>query len=383
MVLPNYKNGSIVNLISTIIQSRGGRSKYNPLKILHPKEIKDAKNIVLLILDGFGMDLLKRHAKNSVFSKCLRGEMTPVFPSTTSAAMSTFYFGVPSQQHGLTAWYMHLKEFGGVVAILPFVTRTGWQSLEDIGIDAKKYLNQKSVFEKIKTSGYFINPKKIVNSAFSKAVKGKAKATGYSSLGGMFRSIKKAVRTNNKKKFIFAYWDGIDHLSHLFGPQNKKVKSHIKEIEKEFVKFLRSIEGTDTTVIVTADHGQIQCKKTIFLNDYPEIKECLAVPMCGEPRAAFMYVRPSKVKQFLREYNKHLKKYCTIAKSEDLIKKNYFGLGKAHKHLFDRIGDFILFPKGNYMIFDCLYQEERRVLKDNHGGLSKEEMLVPLMVVKT
>lgn len=29
---PNYKNGSIVNLMSSIIKKLGGKSKYNPLK---------------------------------------------------------------------------------------------------------------------------------------------------------------------------------------------------------------------------------------------------------------------------------------------------------------------------------------------------------------
>jgi len=152
-IKPNYKDGSIVNLMSTIIRARGGSSQYNPLKLLKPAEIKDTKNIVLLVLDGFGIDLLKRHAKDSVFAKHMKGRITSIFPSTTSAAMSTFYFGVPAQQHGLTAWYMQLKEFGAVVSILPSVIRYGWHGLE---IDTKKYLNQKSVFDKMKTPGYFI-----------------------------------------------------------------------------------------------------------------------------------------------------------------------------------------------------------------------------------
>ena len=382
MVLPNYKDGSIVNLISTVVRARGGRSQYGPLKILKPAEIKDTKNIVLLILDGFGMDLLKRHASDSIFSEHLRGQMTSVFPSTTTAAMSTYYFGVPAQQHGLTSWFMNLKEFGSVISILPGYPRFGREKLDDLGVDVRKFINQKSILDRIKTSSYFIQPKKISDSAFSKIAQGQAKSFAYRSLPGLFRSIKKAIKSSNKKKLVFAYWDGVDHLSHKFGPKHKIVERHIGMVEKQLVTFLKSIEGTDTTVLISADHGHIQVSKNIYLNKYPDIMDCLTVPMCGEPRAAFVYVRPSKLKQFMKAYNKHLKKYCTLMKSEHLIKKQYFGLGKPHKHLFDRIGDFILFPKKDYVLSYYLFHEQPGFMKGNHGGLSKEEMLVPLIVIK-
>ena len=46
MFQPDYKGGSIVNLMSSIARARGGKTPYTPLKLLPPKEIKDYKNIV-------------------------------------------------------------------------------------------------------------------------------------------------------------------------------------------------------------------------------------------------------------------------------------------------------------------------------------------------
>ena len=51
MALPNYKDGSIVNLMSSIAGSFGLKTKYKPLKDL--ANIK-SKNIVLIIIDGLG-----------------------------------------------------------------------------------------------------------------------------------------------------------------------------------------------------------------------------------------------------------------------------------------------------------------------------------------
>jgi hypothetical protein len=49
--------------------------------------------------------------------------------------------------------------------------------------------------------------------------------------------------------------------------------------------------------------------------------------------------------------------------------------------LLDRIGDYILIMKGNYVIKDRLLGETMHFLKANHGGMSGKEMFVPLITV--
>jgi len=65
---------------------------------------------------------------------------------------------------------------------------------------------------------------------------------------------------------------------------------------------------------------------------------------------------------------------------EDLIKKGYFGLFKPNKKLLDRAGNYILLMKDNYSIQDVIIGDDRRQNKACHGGVSKEEMFVPLIV---
>ena len=48
MYLPNYEDGSIVNLMSSIKKSLGGKHPYKELKVLSSKDIKGSKNVVLL-----------------------------------------------------------------------------------------------------------------------------------------------------------------------------------------------------------------------------------------------------------------------------------------------------------------------------------------------
>lgn len=175
-----------------------------------------------------------------------------------------------------------------------------------------------------------------------------------------------------------------DFLCHKYGVKSKESLSHFGQIERNAASFLRSIEGTNTSVIITADHGLIDVpwRKIIDISKHPKLKETLTLPLCGEPRAAYCYVHPLKVKQFEGYMRKHFTKKCTVHKSEDLIKNNYFGLFKPNKNLFDRVGDYVIIMKDNYAIRDRILGEKEEKHIGRHGGISKEEMYVPLIFAK-
>ena len=73
---------------------------------------------------------------------------------------------------------------------------------------------------------------------------------------------------------------------------------------------------------------------------------------------------------------------CELHKSKELIKQNYFGLFKPNEKLFERVGHYTLIMKENYVIIDSLTGEDRSWLKGIHGGLSEDEMYVPLIIIK-
>ncbi|MFZ5955540.1 MAG: alkaline phosphatase family protein [Nanoarchaeota archaeon] len=211
-----------------------------------------------------------------------------------------------------------------------------------------------------------------------------SKTLPYEDLSGMFEQIKKAINSNNKRKYIYAYWDKLDAFNHKYGVGYKESEKHFKEIEKNLKKFINDITNTDTALIIVSDHGFVNTpfEKIIKLEDNPKMKECFTLPLCGERRTAFCYVHPLKAKQFETYVMKNLDRYCELYKSQDLINKNFFGLFEANLNLFDRVGDYILILKENYIIRDEITEKEKRFSIGHHGGISKEEMLVPLIFIK-
>ena len=380
MELPNYKNGSIVNLMSSIGKALGAKPIYEELSLLPAKDLKDAKNIVLIVLDGLGYEYLKN--KNSILNKGLKGKITSVIPSTTAAAITTFVTGVAPQQHAITGWFMHFKELGVVSTILYFKPRMEGQPFTAQGVKVEDILDTRCFSEKIKTSSYMVTHAEIIDSDFLKANSKSSKILGHKTLGDFFLQIRKAIDSHAGRKYIYAYWSKFDSVSHEYGTNSKEAKKHFLEIDKKINSFINDIKGTNTTLIITADHGFIDTtkKRIIKLEDHPKLKECLTLPFCGEPRLVYCYVHPGKAKQFEIYVKNKLNRFCSLHKSEEIINKNYFGLFKPNPRLMDRVGDYVLIMKENYVFIDKVLKEERHFYIGNHGGVSKEEMYVPLIV---
>ncbi len=296
-MLPNYKDGSIVNLMSSIAGAFNGKTGYSELKILDSEKLK-SKNIVLIVVDGLGYEYLKK--KKSVFNENLAGSMTSVFLSTTASAITSFLTGVAPQQHAFTGWYIFLKEIGVISRILPFNLRVGGPELSFYGVDIKDILEEKNFFKRIKASCYSVIPEKIFESDFTNLTSEGSRKLGYRTMNGFFKQIKRAINHSKKRKYIYAYWSEFDSICHENGIGSRKCEKHFKELDKKMRRFLKSVEGTNTTVIVSADHGftNIDLKNWIWVDKHPKLKECLTMPLCGEGRVAFCYVKPSRVKEF-------------------------------------------------------------------------------------
>src|SRR5258705_13938635 len=115
---PDYEGGSLVNLLASVVASRGGKPLHAPLRNFQFPTA--AKNLVLLIIDGLGDNYLARRGRGSELHRRRRMTLTSVFPSTTASAITTSYTGRTPLEHGLTGWFTYFSEAGCLAAPLPF-----------------------------------------------------------------------------------------------------------------------------------------------------------------------------------------------------------------------------------------------------------------------
>jgi hypothetical protein len=119
------------------------------------------------------------------------------------------------------------------------------------------------------------------------------------------------------------------------------------------------------------------------MNDLPEINKMLEFPLCGEPRAAYCYVKKNYRDTFKKIVEDKIGHAVKVFEREELISNDFFGLNEPFEKLDSRIGDFVLLCKDNYVIKDFLENEEVKFHAADHGGLSADEMFVPLIVFES
>lgn len=387
-LLPDYHGGSIVNLMDTLVEGLGGTcpgANPAPLAVLPPAEIAGHRQVVLIVVDGLGDAFLSRMGPDTRLGACRRARLTSVFPSTTAAAVTTFLTGLAPRQHGLTGWHMYFRELGAVLAVLPGKPRYGGMTLSQAGYDAGRFFGHRSVFDGLPCASRTVTPRHLAHSDFNLAHLGRAALVPYDGLEGFFATIANTLTTEQgrRRRFVYAYWPELDRIAHEAGSLSVAAEEHFRSWDEAFGQFLERVAGTDSLVIVTADHGFIDTDEahTVSLEHHPDLSACLALPLCGEPRVAYCYVRPDQARIFENYVGNRLARSAELHRSHDLIDQGWFGQGPAHPRLADRVGDYTLVMRENFVIRDWLPGETPYRQAGVHGGVSALEMRVPLAVV--
>jgi len=383
-VKPDYDGGSIVNLMSTVVAGFGVTSGYAGLRDLSSEEIAAARSVVLLVVDGLGYRFLSRSHAGATLRAHLRATITSTFPSTTAAGITTFLTGLAPQQHGLTGWHMYFREVGAVLAVLPFRPRHGGASLVAAGITPQALLGNTPVFDQLPARSWIVSPASIVDSDFNVAHAGGARRMAYEHVDELFAALKEIVRREGPQRYVYAYYSDLDSLAHAYGIGSDEAEAELGRIDAQFARFIEEVAGSDTLVIVTADHGfiDIRPETMIELDDHPELADTLMLPLCGEPRIAYCYVRPGASETFERYIESRLGHCAHVMPSDNLIAQGWFGRGELHPRLADRIGHYTLLMKDGYAIRDRVPGDRRHPLIGVHGGPTEDEMLVPLVVAR-
>jgi hypothetical protein len=252
------------------------------------------------------------------------------------------------------------------------------------GIDPAKLYGLVPVAERIRTAAFVVAPGYIAGSDFNLALSGGARILPFEDLNGMFRTTAAVLRREPGPKYLYLYWPRLDTLGHQQGIEAQATVCHLQEIERALTDFLIQTAGTDTLVVATADHGQIDTSSAdrLDLADHPTLARALVMPPCGEPRAAFCYLKPGHLDRFTDYCRTRLADHLEVIPSQDLLAQGLFGLGQPNPRLPERIGDLTLLMRGNSVIHEYLPSETPHVQIGAHGGLSRTELLVPLCLMR-
>jgi 2-haloacid dehalogenase len=96
--------------------------------------------------------------------------------------------------------------------------------------------------------------------------------------------------------YIYAYWTEPDSCLHELGADAPAVKTLLRDMERKIESALKQIRNK-TDVLITADHGHTDIE-SLFIDDFPELLECLVHPLSLESRCVSMFIKPERIAEF-------------------------------------------------------------------------------------
>ena len=383
-MLPDYSGGNLVNLMQSVASACGQReTRYPPLTALPAARLSEARHLVFLVIDGLGQQTLDEALFCPNLQRHQITTLNSVFPSTTASAITTFMTGLAPAQHGLTGWHMYLDEIDQTLAILPLTPRNeaARRRPEDL---PPMLFDTPTLFQQLDRDCWVLSPEKIVDTPFNIWHARGATRVAYNGLPEMFTQLTRLLNEAQAPRFIYAYYPDLDTVSHRFGTRSEQARHTLAAVDTAFVDFVDGAQGRDAWLLVTADHGFIDSppERVISLDDHPSLAALLTRPLCGERRAAYSYVAPAKHAALAAYVEQHLAHCTDLRRSAELIDAGWFGPPPFHPRLAARVGDFTLVMKDHWTIKDWLPGEKRYRMLGVHGGISRDEMHVPLVALQ-
>ncbi|HJV26403.1 MAG TPA: alkaline phosphatase family protein [Aromatoleum sp.] len=381
-VVPDYGDGGLYGLVASFRAYLQGRAWTPPSNGAARNEDAN-RSLVFLLVDGLGDTFLQRFGTGSTLLAHRTGHLTSVFPSTTASAVTTTLTGLAPAAHGLTGWFVHDRRFGGVLAPLPMLVR-GNGPVEGL-FPLQRLFPYQTLFQHRGRPASLIYPHYLAGSPFSRRHSRGARVAPYTGLDSMVDAIVRELQSfGTQSGYVHAYYPVFDALSHTHGCESSQVIARFQRIDASFSRLLERLQGCNCDIVVSADHGFIDSppQQQVRLEDYPDAKRLLNTPLFGERRAAFFGLRPGAERDFKAFSDEVLHGKAVLSSSESLRQSGLLGPGKPHRKLAERTGTHVLLMEPGWTILDRLPDETEHAMLGVHGGLSPQEMWIPLICAR-
>lgn len=359
----NYKN-SLVNFTAALMKNYNIQSEYEPSALVEYLLSKKYKHVVVILLDGLGSKVIDDNLSNGSILKTHQiMSLNSVYPPTTVAATTALITGKAPIESGWLGWHLYLeKEDPSVVLFKNKVYATN-EDFTKYQVNDK--INRNVWFKTLRgTKTYTINP-----------------AWGENGVESFADGIElvKEICSKEEKNFTYFYWDHPDYLMHEYGTTSQIVKVNLFDLEANILKLSEELPN-DTIVFITADHGMIDVEP-IEIKNYPDFKECLEKPFAGEGRCAQFYVKDGYAGKFESLFEEYFGDSFDLYTKSEFIKSHLAGLYKEHEITNVALGDYVAVGvKEGFFVEEI--KEDDVVFKAHHAGLTKEEVEIPVVLLK-
>ncbi len=361
--------------------------------------------LILFFVDAFGWRFFERYAEKYEFLKMLLrhgviSKMTSQFPSTTAAHVTCMHTGLNVGQSGVYEWNYYEPLVDEVITplIFAYAGDKDRDTLMRAGIPADAYFPRHTIYQRLQSkavASYVFQSAAYTPSTFSNVVYKGATVIPYRGLSDALTHLAELVLSDKAPvAYYFLYFDKIDAICHTYGPNSNQFEQIIDAFLRMMAElFYKRLAGKieHALFVMTADHGQIEVdpRRTFFLNwhaagieQYMQTNRNgkLIVP-AGSARDMFLHIKEEWIDEAIALLQKRLGNKAEVYRTQQLVAQNFFGSAQPSNEFMARVGNVVILP---YRYESVWWYETGRFdmhFLGHHGGLTPEEMEIPLALL--
>lgn len=359
MLIPSTSGRGLVNLVAELERRLRGTSVAEPLDDDLAALVPEGPSICFALFDGLGAS---QADQSEHFSGSIRGVLHAPFPTTTTVSLASVATGRVAQGHGVVGHLMWLPQLGTVANVLKFITPDG----RSIDPDTRTFLPGETLWERLRSAGIepvTVQPGGFAGSPLSNILYRGCRFEAVWSKSEWVDATADLV--SQPGRFVFAYWPDVDVAAHVSGRASEPYRRAVTEAGRLWERLRQRVT---VPLIGTADHGHLDYRESgkMLLRE-ARMRE---LTWFGDSRALMARGDASLAEQLLESTGADLY-------GPDEFEPWFGRDPEPHPELAERLPhvvalapeDRLLLPRG----FD-------RRLVGYHGGLSRAEVEIPLLV---
>jgi len=368
-VLPRYGAGALCDVLPSAAAALGVPGFDDVLGL------PAVRSVCVLLVDGLGWNLLRRNAADAPFLTSIADGTAPItagFPSTTATSLTSLGTGLPPGQHGVLGYQVAIPGAGRLLDALRW----------DPDIDPLAWQPQATVFDRAAGHGrgvFHVLPGAFRGSGLTVAGLRGARLVAAETPGDLVAGVATALR-HDGQTLVYAYHSELDKTGHLRGCGSDAWR-HQLAITDRLVERVASILPPDSLLLVTGDHGMVDvpAERRIDADNHPDLRDGVVL-LGGEPRARHVYTVPGAAADTLATWRGVLDGEAWVVSREDAVERGWFGPA-VRPELLERIGDVVAAAGTDIGVVASVAEPGLTALPGQHGSLTADEQLVPLLVV--
>lgn len=332
----------------------------------------DVQHAVVCLLDGLGWRLLQEHGEHAPALTAGAGfPIASVFPTTTPSALGSMGTGLLPGAHGLV----------GASFLLPETDQVLWPLKWKSGPSPIAVQPEPTIFEVVARQGVevsSIGPAAYEQSGLTRAVLRGARYRAAEDIVQRVRELQSAT-SRDGRTLTYIYWAEIDRVGHGSGAGSHPWLEALGRADS-LVAALRDVLPAHSAMLVTADHGMVNCPPSsrIAIESHPDLVADVLM-IAGEPRVRHVYARPMHCLDIAARWAERLGDRARVYTKDQLIADGLYG--PTEDDLAERIGDVIAVAQGTTSMTSV---RDRRAsgLIGQHGALTLDEWEIPAVMLR-